>query len=378
MMEMDFRSPGQLIQHLLDERQWSQRVLAVVLSMSESAINKIILGSRSVDAELALALGSIFGVPPERFLALQQSLDLAQAQLFTRTDPSLARRATVFGALPIAEMIKRGWLAVPDIKDFAKIEDELKRFFGVTSFDEIEAFPHAAKKTRASKEASPVQIAWLYRVNKIASEMLAPQFTPESGRTLVKKLKPLLGSTSELRQVPRLLTESGIRFLIVESLPSAKIDGVCFWLDDSNPVVAMSLRFDRIDNFWFVLRHELEHVLQRHGLSGPMLDTELEGNKAGVGNEVAEEERIANEAASEFCVPKKMLDAFISRKAPLMSERDMLAFAKMLQVHPGIVAGQLRHKTNRYDLFQDHLAKVRSVVSPGAIVDGWGDIISVD
>jgi len=79
----------------------------------------------------------------------------------------------------------------------------------------------------------------------------------------------------EARKVPRILAEHGIRFLIVESLPSAKIDGVCFWLNDVSPVVALSMRFDRIDNFWFVLRHELEHVVQRHGLSKMMLDANL-------------------------------------------------------------------------------------------------------
>jgi HTH-type transcriptional regulator / antitoxin HigA len=103
---------------------------------------------------------------------------------------------------------------------------------------------------------------------------------------------------------------------MVEALPGSKIDGVCFWLNEVSPVVAVSSRFDRIDNFWFVLRHELEHVDRRHGLSAVMLDTELEGDRAGVGDGVAEEERVANEAAAEFCVPKRMMDACIARKAP--------------------------------------------------------------
>ena len=84
-------------------------------------------------------------------------------------------------------------------------------------------------------------------------------------------------------KVPRILTESGIRFVIVEALSSSKIDGVCFWLDDFSPVIGLTLRFDRIDNFWFVLRHELEHVIQRHGRSAAMFDAELEGDRAGTG-----------------------------------------------------------------------------------------------
>jgi HTH-type transcriptional regulator/antitoxin HigA len=139
-------------------------------------------------------------------------------------------------------------------------------------------------------------------------------------------------------------------------------------------VIAMSLRFDRIDNFWFVLRHEIEHVLQMHGT---MLDVELEGERAGTGEGVALEERVANSAAQEFCVPAKSMHEFVIRKAPFFAERDLIAFSRILKVHPGIVAGQLQRKTGRYDRFRDHLVKVRSIISPNAIKDGWGDVAPV-
>ena len=138
------------------------------------------------------------------------------------------------------------------------------------------------------------------------------------------------------------------------------------------------MRFDRIDNFWFVLRHEMEHVLQGHGRGGnPIIDAELEGDRAGSGDHVPEEERIANAAASEFCVPQNMLESFIARKAPFFAERDILGFARTINVHPGLIAGQIQRRTARYDRFRNHLVKIRSIVAPGAIVDGWGDIAPV-
>jgi hypothetical protein len=121
---------------------------------------------------------------------------------------------------------------------------------------------------------------------------------------------------------------------MVEALPGSKIDGVCFWLNEVSPVVAVSSRFDRIDNFWFVLRHELEHVDRRHGLSAVMLDTELEGDRAGIGDGVAEEARVAHEAAAEFGLPKRMMDALIARKAPFFYEHDIRGFAATMNVHP--------------------------------------------
>jgi HTH-type transcriptional regulator/antitoxin HigA len=191
-------------------------------------------------------------------------------------------------------------------------------------------------------------------------------------------LRPLLNSAEAARKVPKILAESGVRFVIVESLPSAKIDGVCFWLDERSPVIGMTLRFDRIDNFWFVLRHEIEHVIRKHGQSAAMLDISLEGERAGTGASLPEEERVANEAAAEFCVPQKQLKHFIQVKSPFFAERDIRGFAATYKIHPGLVAGQLQHKTERYDLFRNHLVKIRSVVTPNAMVDGWGDVAPID
>ena len=175
----------------------------------------------------------------------------------------------------------------------------------------------------------------------------------------------------------RILAESGIRFVIMEALPATKIDGVCFWLNEVSPVIGMTMRHDRIDNFWFVLRHELEHVLRQHGRRAAILDTELEGERAGVGMSVSEEERQANEAASNFCVPSKKMDRFVALKSPFFAERDILGFSRTIGVHPGLVAGQLQHRTGRYDRFRNHLVKIRSIVLPGAMSDGWGDVAPV-
>jgi HTH-type transcriptional regulator / antitoxin HigA len=369
----DFRTPGQFISALMEQRGWTGITLAVVLGLDKSSVARLVSDKRPVDAELALTLEELFEVPAERFLDVQQRYDLAVARFSRRPDPQRATRAHLYGKLPIPEMIRRGWINAKDVRDPA-VGTELMRFFGVDRIEDIEIIPHSAKKTEVNTPATPAQLAWLYRVSQIAKDMLVAPYSAYSATQAIGKLKSLLSAPEEARKVPRILAEHGIRFLIVESLPSAKIDGVCFWLNDTSPVVALTMRFDRIDNFWFVLRHELEHVDKRHGLTKIMLDTELEGEKAGTGTQIEEEERTANAAAAEFCVPKKMMDAFVARKAPIFSEKDILAFAKMISVHPGLIAGQLRHRTNRYDRFVSHLSKIRAIVTPNAITDGWGDV----
>ena len=371
------RTPGQLIQHLLDARGWTKRVLAVILKTDETGLNKIIAGKRPLDAEMALALSEIFDVPAETFLDLQKSYELAQAKIVRREDPDRTIRAQAFGNLPVSEMIQRGWLSVDDVRDFEKVKAELERFFGESSIEKIEAFPHVAKKTIVAGGATAAQLAWLYRVKEIAKEMLVARYSHDGVRDAILKLKPLLASPEATRKVPRILAECGIRFAIVESLTGSKIDGVCFWLGETSPVIGMTLRYDRIDNFWFVLRHELEHVIQGHGRDAVMLDAELEGDRAGTGDKVAEEERIANQAAAEFCVPQRSLQSFMARKAPFCREQEIIGFARTLHIHPGLVAGQLQHKLNRYDRFRNHLVKIRSAIAPSAMVDGWGDIAPV-
>jgi HTH-type transcriptional regulator/antitoxin HigA len=372
----EYSTPGQLIAALLEERGWTQRTLAIVLEKDESTINKIVAGKGTVTTETALALEDVFGVEAERFLELQRKYDLAVARISTRPDRARATRAALFGDLPVAEMLKRGWINTDTPQDTKSIEKELVKFFGVASSDEIEILPHAAKKTLVNSEPTPAQLAWLYRVKAIAEELMVPKYSQAALERALPKLRALMVAPEEARNVPRILEECGIRLVIVQSLPAAKIDGVCFWLDEHSPVIGLSVRFDRIDNFWFVLRHELEHVRLKHGLAtnAMILDTELEGSKAGQGSDVPEEERAANAAAQEFCVPVSKMEGFIARKAPFFSERDFLAFAKILGVHPGIVAGQLQHKTGRYDRFRQYLSSIREQIGTGVAIDGWGDV----
>ena len=375
MNESEYKTPGQLIAALLKERGWSNRVLALVLGVKDPVVSKMVSGKRPVDAAMAVLLEEVFSVSAERFVGLQSSYDLAKARIEVQPDSKRATRAHIYGELPVPEMVRRGWINVDDPRDSDLLETELCRFFRVNRIEDAGVFSFAAKQTDASTEATAAQLAWLHRVKMIASGMLIGSYSPQSLEIAISKIKLLRSHPEHMERVPRILAEAGVRFVIVETLPSAKIDGVCFWLNERSPVIGMTLRFDRIDNFLFVLRHELEHVRRRDGLTSPVLDIELDGSTDST---LEVQEREANKAAQEFCVPEKMMNAFIARKAPYFSERDLLGFAKTLKVHPGLVAGQLQRRTGQYNKFRSHLAKVREFVAPAAEVDGWGDIHPIE
>jgi HTH-type transcriptional regulator/antitoxin HigA len=344
------------------------------LGIGKTGVSRLISDQKRVDAETALVLSEVFAIPPERFLEVQQAYDLAKARIVVQPDEGRANRASLFAQLPIAEMMTRGWLRRVPLSDAPGVEAELARFFDAKVEDDPKILAYAAKKTGTEGAVTPTQLAWIYRVKAIADGLLVPKYSRAKALHAIDKLRDLLISPEAVRHVPRILTEAGIRYVIVESLKFAKIDGVCCWLDDVSPVIGMSLRFDRIDNFWFVLRHEMEHVLQGHGQGAVFLDSELEGDRAGVGQSIPQEERIANAAASHFCAPDDAIESFIARKYPIFTERDFVGFARRQLIYPGIVAGQLQRRTERYELFRKYLVKIKSIILPTALVDGWGTV----
>jgi HTH-type transcriptional regulator/antitoxin HigA len=266
-------------------------------------------------------------------------------------------------AFPVREMIRRGWLTDMDV---GSLEGQMMRFFRTNSLTDLPRMAHAAKKADYSA-TTPAQLAWLFRVRQLAGELVVSAYAEQKLRKLVGDLPQYMTNEEEVRHVPHLLAECGVRFVIVETLPKANIDGVCFWIDDASPVIGMTTRHDRIDNFWFVLRHEIGE------LSVDLVDVDLEGGMSAA-NDLPVEEQLANTAAAAFCVPVAELESFYIRKFPFIAEKDVLGFAGRVQRHPGIIVGQLQRKMNRYNWLARHKVKIRHFLPGTGVMDGWGDI----
>jgi len=363
--------PGFYIKEEMEVRDWLQRDLAFILGCKEQTLNPILSGKRGISPAMAKAMGQAFDVPAEFFLNLQKAYDLAHAP---EPGPDVAIRARMQSQYPVREMIKRGWI---EESDALMIETQLVDFFEVDSPEQIPYLAHAAKRSRyEEREIPPPQLAWLFRVRQLARSISVPTYSERALRDALGHLQGLLLAPEEARHVPRILMDCGVRFVIVEKIPHADIDGVCFW-HNGQPVIGISTKRDTIDNFWFVLRHEIEHVLRKHGQKDEIIDAELKGEKASTSASLPEEERVANAAAADFCVPADKLESFMKRKHPFYYERDVIAFARIVQRHPGIVVGQMQHHLARYDYLTRHLAKIRQFVLPGASADGWGQVVPV-
>ena len=331
----------------------------------------ILSGKRSISPNMARALADAFDTDNEFFARLQLAYDMAHVPA---PAPSIALLGSMQSTYPVREMVKRGWLAQGDAP---AMEEQLVRFFGVTAPDEIPYLAHAAKKSRyEERRIPPAQLAWLFRVRQVARSIAVPAYSERALGAALGNLEALLRAPEEARYVPRIMAECGVRYVIVQSLPKARIDGVCFWIDDS-PVVGMSLQRDTIDNFWFVLRHEIEHVLQGDGQDDEVIDEDLAG-KPQTGIAILPEEIAANQAAANFCAPRQKLDSFLARKRPNYYEKDVVAFAKLQQRHPGLIVGQMQKRMERCDYLTRYLVKIRHFVLPAAVTDGWGQTIRME
>ena len=367
--------PGEHLSDELNARGWTQTEFAEIIRRPVRLVNEIINGKRGVTPETARELGAALGTSAEFWMNLETAYQLWKID----EDVSpIEHRARMRKKYPVRDMVLRGWLLPSE--DSRIVESQLLRFFEVKSLNEqpkLAAFAVAKRSDVESEELSPVQVAWLYRVKHIARSMQVSRYSKKSLESALSQLMVYREASEEIRHIPKLLEECGVRFVIVEALPSSKIDGVAFWLDQKSPVIGLSLRFDRIDNFWFVLRHEIEHILNGDGMGSINIDSDLYAESMD-GEKLPKEEIAANLAAAEFCTPQKELKDFISRVKPLFSRKRVLAFAKKYKLHPGLVVGQLQRHIRRYDIFRPMLVPIRNIITPIAMTDGYGHVLPVE
>ena len=280
------------------------------------------------------------------------------------------RRAKLYAVAPVKEMAKRRWIG--EAKDAAALEEELLRFFQVKDLAQEPELAFAAKMSTPYGSLSPAHKAWFCRAKHLARAVGAAKFKPQALEQGLADLRQLIASEHDTRRVPKLLAEMGVRLVVIEHLAKTRIDGAALWLDEKAPAVALSLRYDRIDSFWFTLAHELAHIVHGDQWS---LDERLVGEDAAPTNEKPEYEQRADREAADFLVPAHEIEGFIARVRPLYSKKRIIQFANRIQVHPGVIVGQLQRRGEiGYGHSREMLVKVRATLREAALSDGWGDV----
>jgi HTH-type transcriptional regulator/antitoxin HigA len=371
--------PGEFIREELEAREWTQTDLAEILGRPLKLVSDIVLGKRTITPETAKGLGDAFGVDPQFFLNLESAYQLWRVEKHQEHGKEVSRRAHLYEKAPIRELLRRRWIERSENIDV--LEQRVLDFYGIKTFSEEPTFWPVAART-SMPELTLTHWAWLARARHIARALTAARFSASNLPRVIERLKILLHAPEETRHVPKILAEEGIRLVLIEHLPSTKIDGACFWLDSDPrcPTIVLSLRYDRIDNFWHTLFHELGHLKEEHGLrkQHPPFDVDIFGETASPLEKLHGAERMVDAFAANALIPQQELNHWIARVGPLYSKEQIRGFAARLNVHPGIVVGQLQHRHIpgidwRHN--REMLVQVRRFVVRAALTDGWGHVV---
>ncbi len=255
---------------------------------------------------------------------------------------------------PVVEMAKRCWIPKEnDVKE--KVEELIRGFIAQAGGFETAsaAFFRQGKSARYNPKMDPYALtAWCLRVLTLARE------NPIKNKYVKGSVK-----LSTLQEIAKLsyfdngpllareyLEKHGIHLIVVPNLPKTYLDGAAMLLPDGTPVIGLTLRYDRIDNFWFCLLHELAHVSKHLSASERIIvdDLDLRGNEV--------EDTIENEAdemTRDGLIRKKVWD-----KKPIPDKAtaaEVYALAAKLKIHPAIIAGRIRYERNNYRLLSKHV-----------------------
>jgi HTH-type transcriptional regulator/antitoxin HigA len=361
--------PGDILQEELEARGWTQADLAQILGRPVQVVNEIIAGKKTITAETAIELSKAIGTSAEYWLKLDASyrLDLVHRRQ-TRPEVDIAQRARLFSVVPVKELLKRRWLQVSDPQDPVQLERAICRFLDVESIDDEEELAFAARRSHADLPPNAALRAWVRHVHILATDVDVSPFCATGLKEHLATLPRLSIDRAGVAQIPARLAELGIRFVTADHLPNTRIDGAAFWLDKASPVVALSLRYDRVDWFWFTLMHELAHIALRHAQGKTWIDDALVGRDAEIAAAADTAETAADTLANEWLVPEAELARFVRRTKPFFSRKKVLDFAESIGVHPGIVVGRLQHAGHvPWTHFRNLLERVRPQLSGGIL-----------
>jgi HTH-type transcriptional regulator/antitoxin HigA len=323
--------PVEAIEFRMEQQNLTQRDLVPYIG-SRSKVSEVLSRKRPLSLSMVRAISEGLGIPAKLLL---QEVDLLENNV-----------EVVWEKFPLREMIKRGYINARPSEARTKGDTLLREFFASAGL-QLDMVALMPKKTTYVRSARPMDryalAAWATRV------IIANQKNPPS-----VEFKPGIVNLDFMREVAQLsqpdngptlaiqfLREHGIPVVLEPHLPRTYLDGAAILSDSGRPIIGLTLRQDRMDNFWFCLEHELAHV-SRH------LGSETKGfyDDLDVGNQNDPREKEADGMAGEALIPEVAWKN--SPASGLRSPEAAQDLADQLHIHPAIVAGRIRHHFKSY------------------------------
>ena len=346
---MGYPSPVAALEFRMEQQGLAPRDLVPFIG-SRAKVSEVLSGKRSITMPMARALHEHLGIPAE--VLLQEPSTTAD-----QPDEIQWRR------FPLKEMAKRKWIpSVPDLAERA--EDSIRNLIERAGGWQVARAALYRKndhlRTNAKTDLHALH-AWCWQVLATANDN-PPDATYEPGTVTLEFLRQvarLSWSEDGPRVAQEFLARHGIPLVVERHLPRTYLDGAALRLGDGRPVVALTLRYDRIDSFWFCLLHELAHVgrhLDRAAGAAFIDDLSLRRPERGLEDE---REAEADEWAAEAIIPSVEWQTSPVRVHP--TPLAVMSLAHHLQVHPATVAGRIRFERQDYRLLSQFVGtgKVR-------------------
>jgi HTH-type transcriptional regulator / antitoxin HigA len=294
-----------------------------------------------------------------RLIEMADVLKVRVSQSFSASDAPAANSLFAWSnasdvdwsRFPLKEMAKRGWLKGKDLVEAAR------SYFLETAGPQFATALHRKKVRSGNAPNEFALLAWQARVLELARvEHVAGRLGDfELKDAWLSELASLTRDEDGPRKARGLLLENGIALVIERHLSGTYLDGAAMISPNGYPVIALTLRYDRLDNFWFVLFHELGHVFLHLYTSMRLdfFDEEDDGDGDGV-------EREADTFALDRLIPDASWRQCLSRFA--LTEEAVRIDAERLGIDPSIIAGRIRKERNNYIILNNliGLGTVRS------------------
>lgn len=253
---------------------------------------------------------------------------------------------------PFNEVYKRGWFVDfgGSLSTAKRVKEDLVEAFYMNSGVTEQQLALHKKKVRTGSLVNEFALsAWQSRVlYKAKAQKLHNTFNPKTMTVeWFKELTKLSLFKDGPVQAKNFLLSCGIHFIVERHLQHTHLDGAAMKHSDGvTPIIACTLRHDRLDNFWFVLFHELAH-LHLHFNSYNETDY-FDNDIEKLSNDIEKE---ADEFALNSLIPSNLWDSCLSR---FSLDLDAVRYeAKNLQVHPSILAGRIRKEQNNYMILNE-------------------------
>ena len=303
---------------------------------SKSKVSEVLSGKRALSLNMIRKLNEGLGIPAEVLIKETGK---------TLPDSSIMKHGINF---PFTEMFRRGWFkdffngTLNEAKEFK--EELLIQFIGPFKINDFALCYNRKSDNTKSDNIDDILMAWRIRVMNIAATEKLPVWNNEN---LTEEFFSELAKLSYLQEGPELakefLNKAGIHFVIENHLEKSHLDGSSMLMPDGSPLIALTLRHDRLDSFWFTLFHELAHVKQHLSENNTAYFDDMY-------NEMSKKiEKEADSYAKEMLIPSQLWKSSGLRITSTAS--DIKEFASKYRISPSIPAGRLRFENKNYSVF---------------------------